>query len=229
MASSHTATATPVVALRSEPNATPARRAERSWAAMGGFVAIGLGLSAVLGVLALALSTPRIETPPTNLPVSGSPPTAGHTPSGGHTLPPAEEAQPVEGSAQPEALPGHADAPPAPAEALTGDPTAPAEPSDAETDPPDTSLEDPREEPTTEAAAFPALDDDHGTLEILCRPAAEIFVDNRSLGLTPRVVDVPDGPIAIGLRSTGPGHPWRTLRRTVAPRGTLSIPMTDCP
>jgi hypothetical protein len=90
-------------------------------------------------------------------------------------------------------------------------------------------LEDPREEPATQAAAFPTLDDDHGTLEIICRPAAEIFVDNRSLGLTPRIVDVPEGPIAIGLRSTGPGHAWRTLRRTVEPRSTLSIPMTECP
>ncbi|MBN8612326.1 MAG: protein kinase [Deltaproteobacteria bacterium] len=87
------------------------------------------------------------------------------------------------------------------------------------------------EEPVA-AAETAAAEIDGGetaSLEVVCRPAAEIFLDGRSLGLTPRVVEVPAGSLAIGLRSTSAAHPWRTIRREVEPRGTLSIAMSECP
>ncbi len=84
-------------------------------------------------------------------------------------------------------------------------------------------------DPTAPAALITDTEGERATLEVVCRPAAEIFLDNRSLGLTPRVVEIPAGPLAIGLRSTGPEHRWRTIRREVEDHGTLSIAMSECP
>lgn len=88
----------------------------------------------------------------------------------------------------------------------------------------------PEPEPAApEPAATPARPQEMAYLEVVCRPAVEIFLDNRSLGLSPRVIEVPAGTLAVGLRSTGPEHRWRTVRRDVAPRGTLAIGLADCP
>ena len=91
-------------------------------------------------------------------------------------------------------------------------------------------LADPDAVPEPAPAAAPTLrPQDMASLEVVCRPAAEIFLENRSLGLSPRVIPVVPGTLAVGLRSTGPEHRWRTVRRDVEARGTLSVGLADCP
>ncbi|MFO0712228.1 MAG: serine/threonine-protein kinase [Sandaracinus sp.] len=202
------------------PSSGGASRPWLAFAAIGGLGLIGMAWLATRGGAPEPSSRPGTP-PPTTLsserpaherPARERPPTSSPTPS--------PELDP-HGSSLHERPP---DAPIVQTEIPSA--TVTAAPPDVAVEPPTPSVDSPPDE--LDAVEAPLRADD-ATLEIVCRPAAEIFLDNRSLGLTPRIVAIPSGAIAIGLRSTGPEHQWRTLRTTLEPHATWTVPMSECP